>query len=311
MTRNVFFGLVLTATTFASATFAADTYELKYKLAEGDVLRSKVTHLVNVTTKIQGNSQTAQSRTVSTKNWKVEKIDDEGNITLVHSIEDLQLWNKVTDRPEQVYDSTSPEPPSPIFQRAAQSVGVPLSRFTISKNGFLVEREELQESAHAPFNQVTVVLPAEPVEIGAKWDSPTDVQIRTSKQQLKKVKTRQLFTLESVVNGVATIDMKTQILTPIENPEIKVELIQQLANGKVKFDIDAGRVMRQDLDMDETVIGFQGEASMMKFRGRMQEELLTEPLQAAVAPTPPKPEFERTAEAPTPAKRPEEATEVE
>ncbi|WP_146118431.1 DUF6263 family protein [Blastopirellula marina] len=310
MTRNGFFGLILTAALFVSAAAAGETYELKYKFAEGDVLRSKVTHLVNVTTKIQGNQQTAQSRTASTKNWKVEKIDDDGNITLVHSIEDLNMWNKVTDRPEQVFDSTSPEPPAPIFERAAKSVGVPLSRFTISKNGFLQDREELMESAHAPFNQVTVVLPAEPVEIGAKWDSPTDVQIRTSKQQLKKVKTRQLFTLESVSNGVATIDMKTQILTPVENPEIKVELIQQLANGKIKFDINAGRIIRQDLDMDETVIGFQGEASMMKFLGRMQEELLTEPLQTATAPTPAK-EKVRTAGVPTPAKRPEDETETE
>ncbi|UUO08623.1 DUF6263 family protein [Blastopirellula sp. J2-11] len=293
MTRNGFFGLVLTATLATVAT-ADEKYDLKYKYAEGDVLRSKVTHLVNVQTKIQGNQQTAQSRTASTKNWKVEKIDDDGNITLVHSIEDLNMWNKVTDRPEQVYDSSAEEPPSPIFERAAKSVGVPLSRFTISKNGLLVEREELQESATAPFNQVTVVLPEEPVEIGAKWDSPTDVQIRTSKQQLKKVKTRQLFTLETVSNGVATIDMKTQILTPIENPEIKVELIQQLANGKIKFDIDKGRIIRQDLEMDETVIGFQGEASMMKFLGRMQEELLTEPVRTAGVPTPAKPKHEKS-----------------
>ncbi|WP_131282496.1 DUF6263 family protein [Blastopirellula marina] len=293
MTRNGFFGLVLTAT-LATFAIADEKYDLKYKYAEGDVLRSKVTHLVNVQTKIQGNQQTAQSRTASTKNWKVEKIDDDGNITLVHSIEDLNMWNKVTDRPEQVYDSASQDPPSPIFERAAKSVGVPLSRFTISKNGLLVEREELQESATAPFNQVTVVLPEEPVEIGAKWDSPTDVQIRTSKQQLKKVKTRQLFTLEAVSNGVATIDMKTQILTPIENPEIKVELIQQLANGKIKFDIDKGRIIRQDLEMDETVIGFQGEASMMKFLGRMQEELLTEQVRTAEAPTPAKPKHEKS-----------------
>ncbi|MFI4876937.1 MAG: DUF6263 family protein [Blastopirellula sp. JB062] len=290
MKRNGIFSLVLLATMVAAAIAADGKYELQYKFAEGDVLRSKVTHLVNVQTKIQGNQQTAQSRTASTKNWKVEKIDDDGNITLVHSIEDLNMWNKVTDRPEQVFDSTSEEAPAPIFQRAADSVGVPLSRFTISKNGLLVKREELLESATAPFNQVTVVLPAEPVAIGAKWDSPTDVQIRTSKQQLKKVKTRQLFTLENVSNGVATIDMKTQILTPIENPEIKVELIQQLANGKIKFDIDAGRIIRQDLEMDETVIGFQGEASMMKFLGRMQEELLEEQVRTAEAPAPAKTE---------------------
>lgn len=284
------FAIVLTT---ASLVAAEEKYSLEYQFAEGDVLRAKVVHLVTVETKIKGSSQTAQSRSISTKNWKVESVDSDGLATFVHSVENIDMWQKVTDRPEQTYNSENDKTPPPIYSEAAKSVGVPLARITVDPQGRMVERDHLAGTPSSD-SQILAILPEEPVAVGASWYSLDNISVRTGKGQQKSIKTRQVFRLESISNNIATIATEAQILTPIDDPTVKVELIQKLVKGKIKFDVEAGRIVSQQLDLDETVIGFQGEASVMNYLGRMTEELLTESVQ-------------QVAEVPAPAKEQDDA----
>jgi hypothetical protein len=70
-------------------------------------------------------------------------------------------------------------------------------------------------------------------------------------------------------------------LTPIEAASVKAQIVQQLSNGTIKFDVDAGRVLSKELDWDETVVGFQGENSLMEYRARVTEKLLDGPTRTA------------------------------
>jgi hypothetical protein len=63
-------------------------------------------------------------------------------------------------------------------------------------------------------------------------------------------------------------------LTPISDPAIEAQLIQRLPSGSVRFDIAAGRVIAQQMDLDKRVIGFSGPASSMHCLTRLTEELL-------------------------------------
>ena len=49
-----------------------------------------------------------------------------------------------------------------------------------------------------------------------------------------------------------------------------------LANGSIKFDIDAGQVISKELEWDETVVGFNGPSSNMEYLGRITESLVSE-----------------------------------
>ena len=73
---------------------------------------------------------------------------------------------------------------------------------------------------------------------------------------------------------MATISVKTEVVTPVNDPQIKSQLVQQLTNGEVKFDMDAGRVVSRAIDWDETVVGFSGDDSLMKYLARFTEDLL-------------------------------------
>ena len=60
----------------------------------------------------------------------------------------------------------------------------------------------------------------------------------------------------------------------MEDESIKAQLVQQLSNGTIRFDIDGGRVLSKQLDWDETVIGFQGPNSLMEYRARLTESIV-------------------------------------
>ena len=77
-----------------------------------------------------------------------------------------------------------------------------------------------------------------------------------------------------MADDVATISVESQILTPINDPAIEAQLIQRLSAGTIRFDIAAGRVLSQQLDLDRNVIGFSGTASSMHYVTRFTEQLL-------------------------------------
>jgi hypothetical protein len=71
-------------------------------------------------------------------------------------------------------------------------------------------------------------------------------------------------------------------LTPVNNPKIQAQLVQRMTQGVIRFDIDAGRVLSQKLELDERVLGFQGPESSLHYLGRFTEEYLPpEPKMAA------------------------------
>ena len=81
--------------------------------------------------------------------------------------------------------------------------------------------------------------------------------------------------------GVATIRVATEILTPVTDPAIESQLVQREATGWVRFDIDAGRVLGQQLDIDKHVVGFRGDASSIHYVNRFSEHLVSEPAKTA------------------------------
>jgi hypothetical protein len=64
------------------------------------------------------------------------------------------------------------------------------------------------------------------------------------------------------------------MLTPVQDPAIEAQLIQRLHKGEIRFDMAAGRVVGQQLDVDRRTIGFSGATSSMHYLMRFTERLL-------------------------------------
>ncbi|MCA9178628.1 MAG: hypothetical protein KDB14_29405 [Planctomycetales bacterium] len=245
---------------------------LRYKFDKGEEVLTKVTHIATTKTKIRGNVQESKSRAISTKVWRIVDIDDKGNIEFEHLVSDVEMWQKVTGRDEVRYNSRKDDKPPLQYEHASKSIGKVIASLTITPTGKIVARKNNLPEHDMGLGPIATPLPEEPVQVGQRWVVPSEVTVRI-KDSFKRIQTRKTFRLLSVKTGVATIEVKTQVLTPVDEPEIEAQLMQQLTNGKMKFDIDAGRVISKEMDWDETVVGFSGADSMMEYLARFQEEI--------------------------------------
>jgi len=250
-------------------------YLLHYRATAGDQLRWKVTHLVTVDTKIRGSEQTAKTRSISSKLWEISNVDEEGNITFVHKVEAVDMWQNVSGRQEVRYNSRSDEPPPREYEAAAKSIGVPLATVTINKFGRVLKRQSDLPQFNPGLGELTIPFPEKEVKIGTRWHVPEEMKIRLEDGRVQKVLTRLSYQLEKVETGVATIQVKTEVLTPIDDPKVHAQLVQRMTNGFVKFDLEAGRLIARQMDLDETVIGFSGADSVMQYLARLSEEVAT------------------------------------
>jgi hypothetical protein len=252
----------------------AESHLLRYQFTKGEQIEWKVTHLGTTETKIQGNTQTSKSRSVSTKVWRVTDVDADGNSTFTHMVTDVNMWQQLSDRPEVRYDSKTDTEVPAEYQQVAKTVGVALATITVSSKGDIIERQGSKANEKFGVGGIVMLLPKKPVKAGSRWYEPSELHTRLPDGRVKKIKIRKSYRLEKVQTGVATIAVRTEVLTPVNDARIEAQLVQQLTEGTIKFDVDSGRVISKEMNWDETIVGFNGADSMMKYLARFTEELL-------------------------------------
>jgi hypothetical protein len=249
----------------------APTYLLAYKFAPGDEVRTKVVHLVTVETKIKGATQTAKTRTVSTKLWRIREINEQGQIIFEHVVEHVDMWNSVSGRAEVRFDSASGEKPPPGYETVAQSVGKVLATVTMDQHGRVIARTNTQPMFNPGIGELSIPFPNTAIKIGTTWSIPDEIKMKLEDGTFKKVQTKQAYKLVHVENELATISVDTQVLTPVNDPKVQAELVQRLQHGTIQFDLASGRLYKKQMDMDEEVFGFNGADSHMQYLARLTE----------------------------------------
>lgn len=262
--------LLLSACGFALSA-EGEQHTLAYKFTPGEEVRTRVAQLSTVDTKIKGQVSVAKSRSISTKVWKITAVDGQGNITLENSVADVDMWQSVTGKPEIKYNSLTDKTPPLGYQYVADSIGKPLATLTITPAGKLMERRSDLPQMNTGLGDIAVPLPEGPVKEGDTWETPEDIRLKIDDVNLT-IKVRQFYRLVLVQTGVATISVETQVLTPVRDPKILSQLVQRMQKGTIKFDIDAGRLLHRQMDLDESILGFNGPESHMNYLSRTTEE---------------------------------------
>ena len=253
---------------------ASQTYLLRYMLQPGETLRYEVTHAAKTKTRIRGAEEISQVHTVSQRHWEVVSADGE-EMTFDHVVDAVEMTQQQGDADEIRWDSQSEEKPPKIFTRVAEQIGKKLSTVTVNGRGQETAREDHGGTkASLGMGSLTLAFPAEPIAVGSSWSVPREVKTRTEDGAVKPIKIRELYTLEKVKTGVATLSLRSEPLTPINEESVRAQVVQQLSNGTIRFDVDNGRMLSKQLDWDETVVGFQGANSLMEYRARLTEQLV-------------------------------------
>lgn len=265
--------VVRKATGDAQPAAERETHLLRYKFQPGQTLRWDVEHRSNLRTTINGTTKATESFTGSVKVWRVTGVADDGAITFEYSVERVRMRQKEQGKREVTFDSESDDEPLPQFEPVARTVGVPLTAFTIDPRGAIVQRvDAASRPAGSDEALITMPLPEMPVGPGDQWSVSSDVAVlKGTRQQI--LKTRRLYTLVSVQHGIAVVEAEAQVLTPLNAPELEVQVVQKLPTEEIRFDIEAGRVVSLQGDIDKTVVGFAGEQSAMTCLTRLTESL--------------------------------------
>ncbi len=257
---------------------------LRYTLSQGERLNYEVTHVAKTKTRIQGKEEISQVHTVSQRYWDVNQVADD-SMTFDHVIESVDMMQQQGDAAELRWSSQSGEEPPRRFAQIAKRIGNKLSTVTINPRGQETERVDDEGSkASLGMGSLALAFPEEPIRVGDSWSIPREIKTRTDDGLVKPIKIRELYTLEKVKVGVATISIKSEPLTPIDEASVRAQVVQQLSDGTIKFDLDAGHMISKELNWDETVVGFQGPNSLMEYRARMTEKLVDNVVRTARKP---------------------------
>lgn len=278
------FLLTLVATPTAGADDGSGEYKLRYTLQSGQTLRYEVTHVAKTKTRIQGDEEVTNMHTTSRRHLAVTEANDDG-ATFDHVVESVEMTQQQGDKDEIRWDSGSGDEAPKIFAKVADQIGQKLATIQINQRGQELEREDFGGTkASLGMGSLTLALPEEAMKVGSSWSVPREVKTRTAENEVKIIKIREVYTLEKVKTGVATLSIRSEPLTPIDDESVKAQVVQQLSNGEIRFDLDAGHMISKKLDWDETVVGFQGPNSLMEYRAKMTETLIPEMQRSAKRP---------------------------
>jgi hypothetical protein len=251
---------------------AGKKYDLRYRLRAGEILRYDVEHEAAIRSTIDESTQAAQTQTSSVKAWKVIDVLPNGQMEFANVVESVKMVNQLPDRAATEYDSRRDKTPPPGFEQAAKAVGVPLSLIRITPRGEIVRRNiKVKQEAAEDDAAIVVRLPDKPVAVGDTWDEEHKLMVEVQDGS-KPLESRRHFKLTNVANGIATIEVTYQVLSPV-TPQIESQIVARLMKGTVRFDIRRGRVVGQQMEVDKRILGFAGPTSSLHYVMRMQEEL--------------------------------------
>lgn len=269
-----------TAFIFPTIGRAAESHVLRYKLQPGQQLTYRVVHSAKTKVRMNDTDESSTMHTTSVRTWTVTDVNAEGVMTFDHTIDSVVMTQQAGDEEAVRWDSRQDETPPPQFERVAAKLGEVLDTIEINPQGQVLERTG-QATTNLGMGDITVPLPEEPIEIGGQWSVPREVRVKDENGLLKLIKVRELYTLDKVQAGVATIKIVTEPLTPISEQSVRGQLVQQLSTGTIQFDIDNGYVLNRKLDWEDEVVGFQGPRSNMEYQARLSETLENQPSRSA------------------------------
>jgi hypothetical protein len=242
-------------------------FEFRYQFRPSEKLQWTVEHVSTNKTTMETHSEVMSSRTQSTTCWTVQSIDSLGQATLVQTIESVKLWQQNGEQKPIHWDSTSGEKPPTDFESISQSVGRPLMTLLVTPRGDTVASSSDVKQYEFGTGSPWIVVPDQPIGIGHVWFEPNEVVTFNEDKSIRRIKTRIRYELQAVEDGIARISFQTEVLTPIDDPHIRSQLLQRITRGSIQFDLEIGAMVRKQVQWNERLQGFRGHNSMLHYLG--------------------------------------------
>ncbi|MGE5194224.1 MAG: hypothetical protein ACM3U2_17160 [Deltaproteobacteria bacterium] len=277
-----------------------EKYTLAYKFLPNQVWHYEVFNESEITTSVKDETETVRNSSRSKRHYTVKAVDEktgEGDLELfidwVHMVASFDNPSRPKTEPVE-FQSDDPEKHPSQFEDVLATVGKPRATIRFSPSGKPVKvlegalpppptaaRQVSQGPAAPPVTDASsetyfLPLPEEPVAVGAAWKDRVDVLCRDYDKNLVKITIQRNYKLAEVKGKRATIELRTAVLTPVQDPAVAGQLIQRQISGSLVFDLERGVVISRESGVDNTVVGPFGPRSSMRAKSKYREKLVEE-----------------------------------
>lgn len=280
----------------------SEKHVLAFKFRPDQIVRYEVRHETEMTTHFSGSTEIAKNKSESRRAYKVTQVTPKGEGDLQLSIEwvhmTAQFDNGISKTRPIEFQSDDPNKRPQQFQHILATIGPPQATIRFSPSGHPLKVEPLiptppsntdpakdkapaagsaaAMAADASHENYLILLPEQPVAVGETWKERFEIMAREPPEKFPiKITMQRSFKLTEIKEGNATIEFRTVILTPIQNPAISAQLMQRETTGKFVFDVDQGLIVSREATCDRTVLDSLGPKSSTRAISKYQEKLLS------------------------------------
>ena len=252
------------------ATFGEDKALLRYRFKKGEELCWNVQQTLKMKNIIGGMEENIETKSRSVKIWKTLDVDSQGAAIFEYRVEDVDMRQAQTGRDDAVFNSRRDKVIPPEFANLEGKIGVPLAHIKIDIQGQTTKKPLREYEGSVSENRIVIPLPDDAISSGSSWSASKLIELPQQDRTIKKIKTRQEFTLEKLHSGLATIKFAAFPFTPLTAQE-EMQLLELFATGTMELDLEAGHFIRQEATIDKMVVGVQGASDSIRYLSRLTE----------------------------------------
>jgi len=252
-------------------------YLLRYKFSPKEELVWRVDHLNFVDASVQKVEKSAKTGSISKKVWRVKELLSNGNVIFEHIVTAINMTQKLSGSQPMNYNSEVHKSAPPGYADIEKCIGKVLTVVEMDPQGKIVrhEKKDVSHASTAGSGYMTIPLPEKKMKVGGEWSEAHNMTVVDENKKFLIIKSRQTFRLAKVEKGIAEIWVSTIMLSPFRNnPKVYAQVAPRLASGKVYFDVAKGKVIAQQMRLNESIVDAAGHASNVKYETDFEETLL-------------------------------------
>jgi hypothetical protein len=260
----------------------AGSHLLRYQFNKGEILSYQVDHESTLVTAHAELEEKVANAVFTRRNHRVVSVDQSGNALMELAIDEARMSAQFDDEKPLSFDSQKPEDCPRHYESIRDIIGKPLSQVRMSPRGEMLEVKPLlpqfkDSISDDPSGSFLVQFPEGPVKVGEGWTNIFKVNVRISRFLTQPVTMQQSYELAEVKDGLATIKLRTGLITPINDAMILGQLIQMAPKGTIVFDIENGRLISRTLTIDKTEVGVIAGGGSMHAKSKREERWIEPP----------------------------------
>lgn len=269
--------LLLSAAAIADET-PPPAYTLEYQFKPGQVLNYQTRQSSQIKLNVQGQTFTSSTDLQMVKRWRV--LESSGTPGAQIEVTNLEIQMQGSDGTKTFdVDSRDPQKHPKEFEGLLAVVGKPLGVASVSPTGTVLHVKRLidAEDMAAGLGNLCLPLPEKPVTVGEPWKREFTLTVTPADGERKIFTVLQKYTLETVEGPIATIVYNSVLKTPVNDPQIEVQLAQQLPSGTFEFNRQQGVVVSHTQKLEKNVVGYAGQGTAIDLAITFTEQLQPPP----------------------------------